>query len=234
MSIKSHRPLRALIVPTLISLLLSGCGLASLFSKKSNVSTPVVSSGSKPTFDDVAAFQATVYQVTSQKCVACHGSIQQPLHASPNVNTAYQAALPLVDFSNPPASLLAIYSGNGHCSSSVCVGDDSQMLSAILTWLNLRPEYRPARPANLQSEHARRHKRNSHHERYRSVHRYPDHVCDLPRSPGRSFIKYGHRHDLRNRNGDLPRSALPITASNASGSWCRRFRFRSTMWRRPD
>ena len=181
MSIKSHRPLRALIVPTLISLLLSGCGLASLFSKKSNVSTPVVSSGSKPTFDDVAAFQATVYQVTSQKCVACHGSIQQPLHASPNVNTAYQAALPLVDFSNPPASLLAIYSGNGHCSSSVCVGDDSQMLSAILTWLNLRTDNTAPPVLQTYSQSTLVATKGTPITNDTAQFTVSDHVCDLPR-----------------------------------------------------
>ncbi|MBS1960622.1 MAG: putative Ig domain-containing protein [Bdellovibrionales bacterium] len=119
-----------------VALLATACDFKNMATQKDLVASQT----NVTAFDDVAAFRATVYPVTTQKCASCHATSQAPYHASSSVNTAYGASLSYVNFSNAPASALVVYSGNGHCSSAVCTGDGSAMLSAVLSWINLRSQ----------------------------------------------------------------------------------------------
>src|SRR6185437_11351547 len=77
----------------------------------------------------IQVFQQTFYAFAqSQNCVKCHGASTHPMFASSDLNTAYMEATgtqigstaPLIDFTNPSASIIATYAGNGHCGDTPC------------------------------------------------------------------------------------------------------------------
>jgi hypothetical protein len=71
------------------------------------VAPPVQSAGQSLNFSSTAAaqaaYQSTIYTITSQWCSKCHSSqasaanAQTPYFADPNITTAYQAAIPKID-----------------------------------------------------------------------------------------------------------------------------------------
>jgi hypothetical protein len=89
------------------------------------VAPPVQSAGQSLNFSSTsaaqAAYQSTIYTLTSQWCSKCHSSqaspanAQTPYFADLNIVTAYQAAIPKIDFTG---CLPFVASGAGACGSN--------------------------------------------------------------------------------------------------------------------
>jgi hypothetical protein len=73
------------------------------------------------------AFRSGLYAFASppKSCGMCHESLQAPFFASPDVQAAYTAAKPLVDFNNPTNSAFIVYAGNNHCGAANLCGPSS-------------------------------------------------------------------------------------------------------------
>jgi hypothetical protein len=86
---------------------------------------------------DVTAFQINFWQNirVSNRCGGCHHEGgQSPMFArSDDVNLAYQAALPLVDITNPSQSTFVLKVGGGH---NCWVADPNACAQTLLTWIN--------------------------------------------------------------------------------------------------
>lgn len=105
------------------------------------VADPALSAGSPaPASSGLEAFRSGLYAFASPStsCGLCHASAQVPLFASPDVQAAYAAAKPLVDFANPTNSLFIVYAGNNHCGvASVCgpsAGSAAIVQQALVQW----------------------------------------------------------------------------------------------------
>jgi hypothetical protein len=100
--------------------------------------TSTVSSytGPAPQNADVIAFQINLWQniVPANRCGGCHhAGGQSPMFArSDDVNLAYQAALPLVNVSDPSQSTLVLKVGSGH---NCWVADPSACAATMLVWI---------------------------------------------------------------------------------------------------
>jgi cytochrome c553 len=85
---------------------------------------------------DVLAFQLNLWQniTPSDRCGGCHhAGGQSPMFArSDDVNLAYQAALPLVNLTNPSQSTLVMKVGGGH---NCWVADPSACAATMLVWI---------------------------------------------------------------------------------------------------
>jgi Concanavalin A-like lectin/glucanases superfamily len=85
---------------------------------------------------DIEAFQVNLWQniIPSNRCGGCHHqSGQSPMFArSDDVNQAYNAALPLVNLSNPSQSELVLKVGGGH---NCWVADPSACAATMLVWI---------------------------------------------------------------------------------------------------
>jgi hypothetical protein len=85
---------------------------------------------------DVQAFKVNLWENirTSDKCGGCHHEGgQSPMFArSDDVNLAYQAANPLVNFSQPDQSTLVLQVGSGH---NCWVADAKACADTMLTWI---------------------------------------------------------------------------------------------------
>src|SRR5579871_913086 len=85
---------------------------------------------------DIQAFQVNLWQniIPSNRCGGCHHQGgQSPMFArSDDVNLAYQAALPLVDLTNPSQSTLVLKVGGGH---NCWVADPSACALTMTTWI---------------------------------------------------------------------------------------------------
>src|SRR5579863_7596064 len=92
--------------------------------------------GPAPANADVVAFQINLWQniIPSDRCGGCHhAGGQSPMFArSDDVNLAYQAALPLVNLSNPQQSILVQKVGSGH---NCWVQDPSACAATMLVWI---------------------------------------------------------------------------------------------------
>ena len=75
----------------------------------------------------LVAFRSGLYAFASPStsCGMCHASVQAPFFASPDVQAAYTAAKPLVDFANPTSSVFIVYAGNNHCGVATMCGPSS-------------------------------------------------------------------------------------------------------------
>lgn len=81
------------------------------------------------------AFQSSVYKITGATCVRCHGDIQKPLHGSPDITVAYEAAKTRVNFANAAGSIIVLKTMDGHCGlPEICKTDGSAMLAAVKAW----------------------------------------------------------------------------------------------------
>jgi hypothetical protein len=85
---------------------------------------------------DIEAFQVNLWQniTASNRCGGCHHQGgQSPMFArSDDVNQAYQAALPLVNLTNPSQSTLVLKVGSGH---NCWVADPSACALTMQTWI---------------------------------------------------------------------------------------------------
>ncbi len=92
--------------------------------------------GPAPQDADVLAFQINLWQniTPSDRCGGCHhAGGQSPMFArSDDVNLAYQAALPLVNLTNPAQSTLVLKVGGGH---NCWVADPSACAATMLVWI---------------------------------------------------------------------------------------------------
>jgi hypothetical protein len=85
---------------------------------------------------DIQAFQVNLWQniIPANRCGGCHHQGgQSPMFArSDDVNQAYQAALPLVNLTNPSQSTLVLKVGGGH---NCWVADPSACAATMLQWI---------------------------------------------------------------------------------------------------
>jgi len=138
------RAARALVLaPTLAALvLLSACAGGSGPSTSVNpVTTPPTDSaanytGPPPENADVQAFKLSFWQnvIPSNRCGGCHhqGGQSPQFARSDDVNLAYQAALPLVNLTDPSQSTFVLKVGGGH---NCWVADPSACAATMLVWI---------------------------------------------------------------------------------------------------
>ena len=101
------------------------------------VAPPVQTVGQSKNFPAATAdFQATVYPLLSTYCSKCHSpnatTPQSPYFASPDINQAYQAAIPKMDLNTPLNSRFyeRLLTENHNCWSK-CADNAATMLAAI-------------------------------------------------------------------------------------------------------
>src|SRR5579863_744167 len=103
----------------------------------SSAATANAYTGPPPQTADVQAFEVNLWQNirVSNRCGGCHHEGgQSPMFArSDDVNLAYQAALPLVDVTNPSQSTLVLRVASGH---NCWVADPNACAQTMLTWIN--------------------------------------------------------------------------------------------------
>jgi hypothetical protein len=107
------------------------------------VDKDVGSSRNFPT--DPTAFGQHIYPLLTEYCASCHSEIaptrQQPYFASPNLNTAYEAARPRIRLDAPPASrLVQRLATDFHNCWSNCNDNAAEMLAAINAFVGTIPE----------------------------------------------------------------------------------------------
>lgn len=94
----------------------------------------------------IAAFAKTVYPITKARCASCHGVSQTPLHASSNIDTAYNAIIDTykIDFSNIPSSRMVLKLKNDrHNCWGDCSANALEMQNQITEWKRLIEEKAP-------------------------------------------------------------------------------------------
>ena len=134
------RPLLAAAAGLLLAALLAGCGPSG---PATQVNQPTGSTsnvgaykGPAPASKDVQAFQVSLWNNirSSDRCGGCHyAGGQSPQFArSDDVNLAYQAALPLVNSSQPGESTLVLQVGGGH---NCWVASPQACADTMLTWI---------------------------------------------------------------------------------------------------
>ncbi|WP_127714087.1 hypothetical protein [Halobacteriovorax sp. HLS] len=143
------KKISSVVVLGLLLVTYNHCGMPAASKKKSDLTfshpddISVSNSGivSTATGDDVEFFSNTVWQITKNRCASCHGSLQQPLHASSDVNTAYDAIINSykVNFTNPENSrmVLKLKDENHNCWSN-CADNSNEILSEIEQWIAMR------------------------------------------------------------------------------------------------
>jgi hypothetical protein len=91
----------------------------------------------------IQAFSETTHNLTKLRCVTCHGSFQQPLHAVDAPDQAYDALMITnkVNFDNIPSSRMVqkLRDGNHNCWSN-CEDDASSMEQSLTAWKTLQEE----------------------------------------------------------------------------------------------
>jgi hypothetical protein len=102
-----------------------------------NTSTANAYTGPPASTADVTAFQINLWQNirVQNRCGGCHHEGgQSPMFArSDDVNLAYQAALPLVNVTNPSQSTMVLKVSGGH---NCWVSDPNACGQTLLTWIN--------------------------------------------------------------------------------------------------
>ena len=115
----------------------SGGPATTVNQQTSSSSTANAYTGPAAATADVTAFQINFWQNirVSNRCGGCHHEGgQSPMFArSDDVNLAYQAALPLVDITNPSQSTFVLKVGGGH---NCWVADPNACAQTLLTWIN--------------------------------------------------------------------------------------------------
>lgn len=92
------------------------------------------------TASEVSRFQSTLYPVTRQYCVSCHGDGQRPRHADPNLDVALEAItdFSLVDFATPANSRIVTKLNTNHNCGTNCATIRGAMTTAIQNWASSR------------------------------------------------------------------------------------------------
>jgi len=83
------------------------------------------------------AFKATVYPITRARCVSCHGVAQTPLHASSNMETAFNSLVDnfKIDFNNIASSRMVLKLKNErHNCWGDCATNATEMQNQITEW----------------------------------------------------------------------------------------------------
>jgi Concanavalin A-like lectin/glucanases superfamily len=123
-----------------VLLALSACsgggGVGVAVNQPTSSSASSTYTGPAPQDADVLAFQLNFWQniTPSDRCGGCHhAGGQSPQFArSDDVNAAYQAALPLVNLTNPSLSTFVTKVGGGH---NCWVADPSACAATMLVWI---------------------------------------------------------------------------------------------------
>ena len=109
------------------------------------VAPPVQTVGQSKNFPaSPADFQNTVYPLLSTYCSKCHSpnaaTPQSPYFASPDINQAYQAAIPKMDLNTPTNSRFyeRLLTENHNCWSN-CAANAATMLAAIQQFAGMVP-----------------------------------------------------------------------------------------------
>lgn len=92
------------------------------------------------------AFKTTVYPITRARCITCHGSTQTPLHASSNMETAYNSLIDnhKIDFNNISSSRMVLKLKNErHNCWSDCNSNATEMENKITEWKSIIDEKAP-------------------------------------------------------------------------------------------
>jgi hypothetical protein len=114
----------------------SSGGAATTVNQPGPTSGPQSYTGPPAQNADIQAFQVNLWQniIPSNRCGGCHHQGgQSPMFArSDDVNQAYQAALPLVNLTNPSQSTLVLKVGGGH---NCWVADPSACAATMLVWI---------------------------------------------------------------------------------------------------
>ena len=137
--ISSTSPLLTAALGLLFAAMLAACGPsgpATTVNQPTGVATQSNYTGPAPASKDVQAFEVSLWNnVRSQdRCGGCHyAGGQSPQFArSDDVNLAYQAALPLVNTSQPGQSTLVMQVGGGH---NCWVAAPQACADTMLTWI---------------------------------------------------------------------------------------------------
>ena len=132
------RALRA-VTALLVLATLSACGPsgpATQVNQPTGTTAPSNYTGPAPASKDVQAFEVNLWNNirSSDRCGGCHyAGGQSPQFArSDDVNLAYQAALPLVNTSQPGESTLVLQVGSGH---NCWVASAQACADTMLTWI---------------------------------------------------------------------------------------------------
>ena len=135
------RALRALAATAALTALavLSGCGgggAPTMVNAAPPTNAAQQYTGPPPANADVQAFMINLWAniSPSNRCGGCHhAGGQSPMFArSDDVNLAYQAALPLVNLSDPSQSTMVLKVGGGH---NCWVADPAACASTLLVWI---------------------------------------------------------------------------------------------------
>jgi Concanavalin A-like lectin/glucanases superfamily len=136
------RAVKAAAAVSLVALL-AACGGGSsgpatvVQQQTTNTSTANAYTGPQAATADVTAFQINLWQNirVQNRCGVCHHEGgQSPMFArSDDVNLAYQAALPLINATNPSQSTMVLKVGGGH---NCWVADPNACAQTLLTWIN--------------------------------------------------------------------------------------------------
>ena len=114
----------------------SSGGAPTTVNQQTTTTTTQSYTGPPPQNADIQAFQVNLWQniIPANRCGGCHHqSGQSPMFArSDDVNQAYQAALPLVNLTNPSQSTLVLKVGSGH---NCWVADPSACAATMLQWI---------------------------------------------------------------------------------------------------
>ncbi len=108
------------------------------FSDKSGNSSTVATSNTRAISLD--AFSKSVYPVLRARCVSCHGGSQTPLHASSDINIAFDAVInsSKVDFTNTANSRLVLKLRNeNHNCWGTCTSNADEILTQVNKWKSL-------------------------------------------------------------------------------------------------
>ncbi|HTV76771.1 MAG TPA: LamG-like jellyroll fold domain-containing protein, partial [Steroidobacteraceae bacterium] len=135
----ASRPLLAAAAGLLLATMLAGCGPsgpATTVNQATGTATVSNYTGPAPASKDVQAFEVSLWNNvrSSDRCGGCHyAGGQSPQFArSDDVNLAYQAALPLVNTSQPGESTLVLQVGGGH---NCWVASPQACADTMLTWI---------------------------------------------------------------------------------------------------
>ena len=138
MAARALKAAAALVLVTAVAACSSGSNGPSttVLQQTSNTSTANAYTGPAAATADVTAFQINLWQNirVQNRCGGCHyAGGQSPMFArSDDVNLAYQAALPLVDATNPSQSTLVLRVGSGH---NCWVADPSACAATMQQWI---------------------------------------------------------------------------------------------------
>lgn len=92
-----------------------------------------------PGLASVQAFAQTTHAITRARCINCHGSFQQPLHAVADAQQAHDALInsSKINFSSPQQSRLVLKLTEGHNCWGDCNLNAQEMLDSVNDWIYL-------------------------------------------------------------------------------------------------